>query len=333
MIRPFLGIIFLVNLLILIFNKIGLLPRKLALVMRRRYLFLSIIVVAFILSSIVYMLIGIITLAAVDNSSNFYHLSSLLPCQTPAQAQVEPGFRVVVRIDDIQAQAMTETTLAMLDEAYQRQIPLVLGVIPKDLDKDQRLVSMLKRYQCNLEIALHGWYNSVNGNYELAEFGNLDFTEAKQRIERGRQVLQKLLGVDLVTFIPPNNHYSYETALALARVGVPVVSSEGNAYFDYNASTFDFDKDELEPVEHVIKDCYRGYQERGLCVIMLHPQDFMTNNKHDEAKFSNYIYLLDGLQKLNAQFVTFSDLIVLNPELSYLYIKDLYKDNLDKTAQ
>ncbi len=324
MIRPFLGIIFLINLLVLAFNKIGLIPRKLSLVMRRRYLPLSIVVVAFILSSIIYMLVGIISLAAIDNSSNFYHLSSLLPCQTPVKAQVDAGFRVVVRIDDVQAKAMTETTLAMLDEAYQRQIPLVLGVIPKDLEQDQRLVSMLKRYQCNLEIALHGWYNSVNGNYELAEFGALDFAEAKQRIERGKQVLEKVLGIDLITFIPPNNHYSYETALALARVGVPVVSSEGDAYFDYNASTFDFDKDELEPVEHVIKDCYQGYKEKGLCVIMLHPQDFMTNNSHDQAKFSQYIYLLDGLQRLDAQFVTFSDLIVLNPELSYLYIKDLY---------
>ncbi len=327
MIRPFIGIIFFFHLLIVVFSYLLTLPRRFAYVLRGRYVYLALFFSFILAGGILFITGSIIVRAANDGTANIYRLPSFHSCQKFARA--EPGsWQVIVRIDDIQAYAMPHTTRRMIKEAMAREIPLVLGVIPKRLEQDRKLIAYLRRYQCNLEIALHGWENSVDGDYNLAEFGQLDFDEALLRINKGQSVLKSIFGKEADTFIPPNNHYSFGTALALVRSEMPIVSSEGNGFFDYNASTFDFDKKELEPAEHVIKDCYRGYKERGLCVIMLHPQDFMTDDKPDKNKFRQFIYLLDGLQKAGAQFTTFTDLLRANPELSYLYIKELnfYED-------
>ncbi len=322
MIRPFVGIIFFLHLLLVIFSYILTLPRRLTYILRGRYIYLALFFSLVLASGVLFVTGSIIVWAAGDGTANIYHLPSFHSCRQFARAKPN-SWQVIVRIDDIQAHAMPHTTRRMIKEAMAREIPLVLGVIPKRLERDKKLIAWLRRYQCNLEIALHGWENSVDGNYNLAEFGQLDFEEALFRIKRGRSVLESIFNKKVQTFIPPNNHYSFGTALALVRAEVPIVSSEGNGFFDYNASTFDFDKEELEPAEHVIKDCYQGYKEKGLCVIMLHPQDFMTGDKLDENKFRQFVYLLDGLQKAGAQFTTFADLLKTNPEFSYLYIKEL----------
>ena len=61
------------------------------------------------------------------------------------------------------------------------------------------------------------------------------------------------------------------------------------------------------PNDVVVADCMRALDEKNLCVVMLHPQDYASGSRIDEEKYALYVDLLDRLSMLDARFVTFQD--------------------------
>jgi len=216
---------------------------------------------------------------------------------------------VVLRIDDIQAFAWPSTTRMMIDDAASRNIPTVLGVIPNKLSLDVELVSFLRDRNCHYEIALHGFdHLSVGENQEIAEFEQLSYDQAYDRLARGLEELQVLVDKPIRTWIPPLNLHSTGTQAALGELGLDRWSTEGLQVWDYDASTYSYDTNALNQTDDVASDCEQSFEESDVCIIMLHPQDFTTNDFHDAEKYDeHYLALLDRLFEAGYSFGTFRD--------------------------
>ena len=216
---------------------------------------------------------------------------------------------VILRLDDIQGHAWQDTQITMLDDVMKDDIPMSLGVIPKGLRGDKRIYYFLKRNRCKFEIAQHGWDHGGQYDEESPEFVDLSKEDAYKRIMRGKKVLEKLVEGSITTFIPPNNAYSKGTAEALDIAGFTVLSAAKDSEYGYTVSTFDGSLKELTPISDVLDACEKSWVDGKTCIIMLHPQDYMTDNKLDRAKYENYFLpLLQGLSSLDADFITFEDL-------------------------
>jgi len=217
---------------------------------------------------------------------------------------------VVLRIDDVQAYAWPSTTRMMIEDAASRNMPLVLGVIPNKLSLDTELVSFLRDRNCHYEIALHGFdHLSVGENQEIAEFEQLSYSQAYNRLSRGLDELRVLKDKRIRTWIPPLNRHSTGTQEALNELGLDRWSTEGVNTWDYDASTYSYDTNSLNSTDDVLEGCEVTFAESDVCIIMLHPQDFTTNDFHDAEKYDGYyLDLLDRLFAAGYSFGTFRDL-------------------------
>ena len=242
--------------------------------------------------------------ALLGNDSNIHNILDRLERCEPIQTLSNEN-KVVLRVDDVQAFAWRETTMKMIDDALANNIPPVLGVIPAKLNEDVVISRYLKKNHCKIEIAQHGW----NHQSDPPEFANLGEDEAYQRIIQGKSVLKEITDFSVITFIPPNNIHSEGTGKALIRAGFFIISSEGEGNFDFTTSTYDSATNRLNPISEVISQCKEGLNNKKICVVMLHPQDYTTNNKHDEEKYEMYSQLLSELNKLDASFVQMKDFV------------------------
>ncbi|GEM_PF-2532033 len=242
-------------------------------------------------------------------SENLYRCVPFVP--------TENTDKVVLRIDDIQAEQYKQTVMRMVKDTFNYKYRVTLGVIPNKLSEDPEMVNFISKDLCNIEVAQHGWDHASQvdaAGVETFEFENVDEASATPRIALGKRTLEDLFKVNLVSFIPPGNTISSGTKQALIHQGFKVVSGEGTNTFDYGASTYNWDTDTLETPEQVLSDCAVSFNKKHLCVIMIHPQDFETNGVLDEAKYVNYLDLLDFIKNSNYSVVTFSDVYQNYPD-------------------
>jgi predicted deacetylase len=217
--------------------------------------------------------------------------------------------KVVLRIDDIQANYLGDVSQKMINDAASREMKTFLAVIPYRLDSDRQTTTYLRTHSCWFEPAMHGWDNGLDkGSTDIPEFEGLDYAEAVRRLRLGKESMHRGIGVVPTSFVPPDNEYSVETAIALKDESFLVVSAEGEGAFDYDTSTYDFLQDKLIPADRVLKECIAAIEVKKYCVVMMHPQDFITEGSLDSAKYAEYLKLLDGLQEYGVEAVTMSEL-------------------------
>lgn len=243
---------------------------------------------------------------ALNDDNNFDHVSFVLTsCK---EQQYEPGARnIIIRVDDIQAYAWTDISTQMIEDAKIRSVPLVLGVIPIGLRDDFEFYTYLREERCFVEYALHGWDN-LEPEPTVGEFAQLDEDEARDRLEKGINVIDRLARTDLVTFIPPLNQLSPGAHAALEELDFKVVSSYGDRRYDMDTSTFDFVIDEIVTLDRIVAECDAAFAAgEGECVIMMHPQDFLTDGELDTEKYALYIEVLDYYNSNDYTFVRFID--------------------------
>ncbi len=224
-------------------------------------------------------------------------------CQPLPRALANSKARVVLRIDDVQAFYLDSISRKMIQDAIDKKAVVTLGVIPNQLDTDVALVNFLKRNICNIELAVHGWNHSVNP----PEFANLNEDQAAQKLKEGIKMLQKIAGRKIVTFIPPENQYSQGSIPAAQKLGIKAISAEGNSIYDYDASTYDFVSNKLLTSDEVVEKCNYAFSRSQKCIIMLHPQDYITDGALDLNKYKHYTALLDKLISEGASFTTIED--------------------------
>lgn len=244
---------------------------------------------------------------ATRGETNFDIMSDVFfPCEP---LPVSKGSKmVVVRVDDIQAFSWTSISEKIINDAYVRKIPLVLGVIPKNLKDDGDFYKFLRKRRCHFEIAQHGWEHNVGDDGVTPEFRGKTKKEASGMISKGKKIIEALSREKVITFIPPNNEYSEGAGEALKDEKIQLISSEGSKYLDMDTSVFNYDIDSLISADKIVSDCEKEFTESNLCVIMAHPQDFADGSSLNEEKYKIYTELLDKLQKSGVSFVRFKDL-------------------------
>jgi len=266
------------------------------------------VVGAVLVSTIVYFSSSLL-INALNDDNNFDHLA-FLQDRCTEQSFTPSGKDVVLRVDDIQAYAWGETSRRIIDDATSYGIPLSLAVIPINLRDDFTFYEYLRNQRCEVEFMLHGWDNQ-EPRPDVGEFAELSKSDARERLGEGIAVMDRLSRQSLVSFVPPLNQMSTGTKEALDELKFKVISTEDDGYYyDYDVTTFDFDVDELVPADEVLRGCEEKFASGDtLCVIMIHPQDFVTDNKLDQEKYKEYEDLLWGLHESEYNVVRFKDFV------------------------
>ena len=233
---------------------------------------------------------------------------------------------IILRLDDVKAWQYYDITTRMTSLMLSKNMAFTMALIPKDIEKDTTLFLPWIRNIKNdprVEIALHGYL------HEEGEFKDLNRTEATYRLQKGKEMIYNYTGIVPVTFIPPENEYSDDTVDSLSDTGFRVISAEASpnikqyyeigenlSFVGYTTRTYDFSDSKFIPAEQVLEECNSSLDKDGLCVIMIHPQDYLTADRTqiDEERYAEFIKLIDGLEKLNARFKTFKDLADCKPQ-------------------
>jgi len=253
------------------------------------------------------LLISIASILA-SNGNNFFNKDDdLVPLP---DFNRDPSKKIIIRVDDVGAYHLDDVSINIIDNILDRRMALSAAVIPKDIEKDRKLVDFIKSKinNPNFEIAQHGTNHTVN------EFLELNEQEAYDLIKIGREKLIKTFSYSPVTFIPPYNEYSEDTVKALSELGYRVMSGKRNEsrnesllIIGYDVRTKDIGKEGLNPVEDVIEGCKNALNSKDLCVIMIHPSDYVKDGKF--VYKNEFLDLLNNLWQLNATFVTFNNIV------------------------
>src|SRR5262249_13376226 len=133
---------------------------------------------------------GLFYVAIASTNNNYTVITEGLRTCAP-EAPDPSGQMIILRIDDVQDYASHAATIQMIEDAEAKGMPVVAGVIPKDVTLDQSLVDYLRTKECNIEIALHGYDHQPIERVEdgtrihSAEFERLSAREARTRIAKG----------------------------------------------------------------------------------------------------------------------------------------------------
>lgn len=249
----------------------------------------------------------IIHLAISDDRNNLAIAEFYLDECTPVVEAVKSDRMVILRLDDVQAYGWTEISIQMMNDAQDRKMKVVAGVIPSQLDKDFRVRSYLKKNLCNIEIAMHGYTHNMHDDSAptVGEFGAVSADVAREKIRLATKELNTVTHDPIYTFIPPQNDMSAEAESVLSEFGIRYLSSEGKGIYDYDASTW-----KGNTGAQALAQCEKTFESGDkLCVIMLHPQDF-SNDDHqlDPVKYQEYVTLLNGIEGIGATVVGFEDI-------------------------
>jgi len=209
---------------------------------------------------------------------------------------------IILRIDDIQANYNKEVQIKMLDELKKRNLTASLGVIPLNLLEDKEISKYLLQHRCDFEIALHGYDNS---DYE---FDFIEYPEASEKLRKGLEIVNEI-EPKILTFIPPNNEISDGAEKAILEDDIKIVSGGSwNTEYGFTISTYNWINHRLNNVSYILGNCKNTLADNKPCIIMIHPQDYTTDNKFDKEKYDEYLKLLDGVEKLDANIVNFRDI-------------------------
>jgi predicted deacetylase len=224
-------------------------------------------------------------------------------------SQAESDKKIILRVDDIQAFAYQEISKMMIKDAAKYNMRLTLGVIPDKFLQDKYFDKIIKSNSCNLELAIHGWDHSSSEENGEFEFEGMGEEEAAQKIREGKKILEEVGGKPAVTFIPPGNEVSDATKKVLEEEGIRYLSGDNeSSEYGMNATTYDFPNKKLIEISEVMEACEKRFDQEKNCVIVVHPQDYLTDEMIDQEKYQQYIGLMEELRKNEVMSVTFSDL-------------------------
>lgn len=222
---------------------------------------------------------------------------------------------IILRMDDVQAWAWNKIVINLTDTVLDKNMSITLGVIPKEIDKD----NIIKNYLINkiedprIEIAQHGV------NHASHEFLNLSEKDTYDYAKLGLDNLS-VLNVYPVTFIPPYDDYNNDTTKALSKLGFKIISSSWSdkeygfdgymEHIGYDDRTYDFGENNFISQSDILNSCGKSLQQKNICTVLIHPQNYAINGTNiiNETRYIKFVELLDGLKRLG-KHSTFRDLL------------------------
>lgn len=223
---------------------------------------------------------------------------------------------IIIRLDDVQQYAWNNIVMNITNDILKRDMAITLGVIPHGIGNDKIITNYLRNKikDSRIEIAQHGT------NHIDYEFKYLNRSKTYDLALSGLEEIVESLGIRPITFIPPNNEYNGNTTEVLAELGFAILSTKDEYKFDGNMvhigltiQTKYLDSEKLVPIEDILSSCNVSLEQKNICVISIHPQDYVDRKDNfDKNKYNRFIKLLNELKKLKKlgiRFATFKDLI------------------------
>jgi len=238
-------------------------------------------------------------------------ISVLFPGQVMCRAK-QKTITIVFRFDDYSSRSTTDLEVRLLDAFKKYNVPLTFGVIPyvwaKDVhDLSPKSVVPLTPLKADilrdaikagiLEVALHGYSHQtlsspVNARY--SEFSGLDYTGQFERIAGGKNLLEKMLGIQITTFIPPWNSYDLNTIKVLEKIGFKTISADmyGVAK-EFSQLRFLPETCALLDLQEAVRSARNISDNKPIIVILFHSYDFIEGDRgKGKLTYQDFIKLL-----------------------------------------
>jgi peptidoglycan/xylan/chitin deacetylase (PgdA/CDA1 family) len=217
---------------------------------------------------------------------------------TNISASKEKQITVVFRFDDYSSHSNTDFELKLINSFKKCNIPVTFGVIPyicaEDVhDPRPQNVVPLNSVKANilkdaikdgiLEVALHGYSHQtirmkMNGGY--TEFVGLDYNNQMQKIIKGKNLLEELLGVRITTFTPPWNSYDLNTIGVLEKVGFKNISANRTGVTkEFSQLRFLPATCNLVELREAVKSARKISDNKTIIVVLFHIYDFVEFNR------------------------------------------------------
>lgn len=258
---------------------------------------------------------SIILLQRADGVSHATAFSiNLLPLSTCVDKPLSSTNNLVIfRLDDVQSDWHADLSMRMMDDAFALDMPMVIGMIPKDIQNDITLIEYLRTHHCQIEIGVHGWDHAPLEEEDgilYGEFAFLAQDQAVHLLRKAKRVSHRYTGQKPISFIPPQNQVSEGTIQAAHRIGLPVVSANKKGFFDIDTALWNYDTHDLNSAEFITTQCEQAFAAGDpVCVIMLHPQDVIdATGMIDADAYLEYQKLLTYFSDARFTVTTFSAL-------------------------
>ncbi len=220
---------------------------------------------------------------------------------------------IVFRFDDYSARSATDMEIRIIDAFRKNGDPITFGVIPYISEGDvhdpspSRVVPLgptkgdILRSASEagiLEIALHGYSHQTVDAEHLTEFSGLDYPSQLERIASGKELLERLVGAPVTTFIPPWNEYDLNTLRVLEDLKFTTISASisGEATEDSPLMFLPATCDLLQ-LRRAVKAARRSSDTQPVIVVLFHVYDFMEiDRERGNITYQEFSDLLNWLK-------------------------------------
>jgi hypothetical protein len=219
--------------------------------------------------------------------------------------------RLLFRVDDILLDD-SNFEFQLLQIFQKANIPIMLGVIPihtTESHADKYVLSDSLKQILNSKlftIAMHGYRHRKNGHW--GEFYGLDREKQLNWIIKGKQKLEKLLGIRVWSFIPPWNAFDIQTISCLREAEFELIS------YGHDKRTNDITDNNLNLLKYSVEHLYFlksytfmfmlfmskfGCYKEVTILILFHPYNFedWLNKKYYKGKKERFNTKLAHLQQ------------------------------------
>lgn len=206
--------------------------------------------------------------------------------------QTKQGSFVVVRIDDIQDYAFRTAQLRLLEYNIALGLPMSLAIIPDAFGLDREIVDLVSYATTKgSEVTVHGWKNLTQ----------CDMQEQIGILKISSERLEATIGVKPTVLVPPGYDFNNNTLQAMSELGYSVISSDLKriepGVLDLGIisipATVDFSNFvngtwQMRNYVDLVIEISRSVRLYGYAVIVVHPQEFLTEGKFDYGRFEDY---------------------------------------------
>lgn len=242
---------------------------------------------------------------------------------------------VVFRYDDPSATSDTDIENRLIATFREHQITCTWSVIPfvyagdcteagaqRNIPLPEEKAKLLRAAVQDgvLEIAQHGYTHQPLGLPDTpAEFVGSGYAEQLDRLKKGKDFLEHVLGVPITIFVPPWNRYDADTTYALEQLEFECLSAavstttEGSEALSYLPATCS-----LEQTRAAIEAARRIGDPGAIVVVLFHGYDFAKpDEKRGPWTYDEFTALLKWVvRQPDVQIKTFGELLDANVDLS-----------------
>lgn len=243
--------------------------------------------------------------------------SSLIAIGRAATIKATSKPIAIIGMDDPQEDWLEDITVELAELHISKDMPVVLGVIPYQLDKPggslkEHLINFQKSNPDTVEIAQHGYDHSN-------ELWGKSYDEQKQIVDRGLEIFLSL-GIEPRTYVPPFGSADNTTIKVLSDMGFhtllnPLEDLQSDELTVVAPLGVPLCRDrglgsscEFKSADELIEEIDRRLRAENKTVasIYYHMQDVSTeNNAMNYTKYNQLSLLLDELKSSNKyQFMT-----------------------------